>query len=381
MKIRLRNVKWAWARDGKSKLYYHRPTKTRLPADPDSKEFQDRLRELNEQLLRPPQLTSPDAAEVLSGSWKALIDEYRGNPKRGIEPSVKWLKLKPRTRELYGAHLDQVDRQWGRLQVATTTREHCLAMQEALAKPRKVKIRVNGEMVEAEVMQTRKADTRMDVLSAIFGFALDRASRYGKIQVNPAFRIARLHDAGIGHPRWPEAVIAEALAKADKHFRRVIMLALYTGQRIGDVVAMTWAQYDGAGMQVTTQKTKRQLWIPCHPALKTMLDEAKAENTVSDTPSTHILLAPHNSQPWLIDWVKHTFTNFMRSIGQDGYSAHGLRKSACARLVEAGVADRDGAETVGMTLAMFQHYTKEVSQQMIATRSIAKLASYDQRKH
>lgn len=380
MKIRLRNVKWAWARDGKTKLYYHRPTGTRLPADPESKEFQDRLRELNEQLQRPPQLAPAGTEDVIPGSWKALIDEYRGNPKRGIEPSVKWLKLKPRTRELYGAHLDQVERQWGRLPVAGTTREHCLAMQEALAKPRKVRKRVKGNMVEIEVMQTRKADTRIDVLSAAFGFALDRASKYGGIKFNPAFRMERLHESGIGHPRWPEEVIAEALDKADKHFRRVIMLALYTGQRIGDVIVMRWDDYNGTGIQITTQKTKRRLWIPCHPALKAMLDEAKAENAASDTPATHILLAPHNKKPWLIDWVKHTFTRFMRSIGQEGYSAHGLCKSACARLIEAGCDERDVAETVGKSVQMVRHYTKEVRQQMIASRSIAKLAEFDKRR-
>lgn len=363
MKIDLPHVKWRWNRDGKTKAYYHRPTGTRLPNDPASPEFAERLRQLNEQMLRP---DSRDT--VIPGSFRALVADWKSSP--------KWEGLAAGTKALYTEHLDFIITKWGNHPVKLIDRESVIALRDKIARQKSRR----GSDKDKNRKTTRKADACIDVLSSALKFALDKPSVYG-LQFNPAFRVETLHKKGIGHPRWPEEVISKVLDSDDTPvaFRRLVMLTLYTGQRIGDVVRMTWADYDGSGIHVTTQKTGRRLRIPCHPALKAMLDEMKRERDRQETPSVAILLAPHNSKPWVKDTAKHAFTDHMRAIGHPGYSAHGLRKSACARLVEADVNERDIAETVGMTVAMVQHYTQEVRQQVSATRAIAKLAAVDKR--
>lgn len=363
MKANFKHVKWRWNRDGKTKAYYHRPTKTRLPDDPTSPEFAAEVKRLNEQLLRPDGIVP-----VAPGTFRALVNDWKSSP--------KWAGLAKGTQDLYAGHLDYIVSKWGNLPVKAISREGVIKLRDTIAKQQSARGADKGK----KKLTTRKADACIDVLSSALKYALERPSEYG-LQFNPAFRVETLHQKGVGHPRWPEEVINAVLDSeaTPLAFRRLVMLTLYTGQRISDVVKMTWSQYNGAGIQVTTQKTKRQVWIPCHPALKAMLDEAKAENAKRDTPATHILLAPHNAQPWVIDTAKHAFTDTMRALGHPGYSAHGLRKSACARLVEADVNERDGADTVGMTVAMFQHYTKEVRQQLVANRAIAKLAAVDRR--
>jgi integrase len=355
--------------------YYHRPTGTRLPGQPGSPEFQSRLDDLNAQMERPDQAALRDAEgprAAIPGSWRALFAEWQQHP--------DWLGLAPRTRALYQTHIDFVTRKWGDLPVGGTEREDCVALQDAISRPRQITRFVGGRPVAVTVSNTRKADTCIDVISTAFNFALDRPRRYGGLKYNPAFRMKRQHKAGIGIPRWPEAVIDVALARAPKELRRALIAFLYTGQRISDVAAMGWPQYDGEGIQVVTRKTRRSVWIPVHPALKAMLDEAWEENARRSQPSTTILLAPHNGQPWTVDWLKHSITRFMRAIGHPGYSAHGLRKAACARLVEAGCDDREGAEAVGMTVQMFQHYSKEVRQKQVAKRAGGKLAAFDPRR-
>jgi integrase len=54
--------------------------------------------------------------------------------------------------------------------------------------------------------------------------------------------------------------------------------AAYTVQSPIDVLAMTWAQYDGQSIKLRrhkTRKTGKLLDVPCHPALKAHLDAAR----------------------------------------------------------------------------------------------------------
>jgi integrase len=50
------------------------------------------------------------------------------------------------------------------------------------------------------------------------------------------------------------------------------MLLLHTAQRVSDVAAMRWDQYDGRWVRVRQIKTGTFLQIPCPAALKAMLD-------------------------------------------------------------------------------------------------------------
>lgn len=357
MKIRLRNVKWAWSRDRSKKIYYHRPTGTRLPDNPASPEFISRLDQLNLQMQR-----EPDAmpAGIAPGSIAALLRDWQSSP--------EWRALAPRTQALYRGHVERdIPARWLPLPVAALSREAVIGLRD--------KISGGGK--------TRKADAVIDTLSSALRYALNRPSQYGGIQINPAYKIPNAHRAGIGHQRWPEALIDKALGLADPELRALLLLLLYTGQRISDVIAMTRSQYDGAGIQIVTQKTRRPLWIPCHPALKATLDAISHNaTTLLAVTDRYQARRQHHTLPWKVDHAKHRITDFMRSpaMAAPGYSAHGLRKSACCRLIEAGCDDRDVSETVGMTLEMVRHYTKQVRQQQIAARSVTRLAAADKRR-
>jgi integrase len=59
-----------------------------------------------------------------------------------------------------------------------------------------------------------------------------------------------------------------------------------------------------------------------------------------------------------------------------GYSVHGLRKSVCCRLAEAGCTEKEIAAITGhKTLRMLQHYTEAADQKNLARAAIERLGN------
>jgi hypothetical protein len=68
-----------------------------------------------------------------------------------------------------------------------------------------------------------------------------------------------------GHRAWTDAELQAYEAKWQPGTVEYLgyALALYTGQRRGDLAAMRWSAFDGAGIAVVQQKTDAPLWIRC----------------------------------------------------------------------------------------------------------------------
>lgn len=208
--------------------------------------------------------------------------------------------------------------------------------------------------------------------SAAFGWAVDR----GWIDHSPATRMQR--DIEKGHlPAWTEEDVALALDNLPEHLRRPIILALYTGQRRGDIIAMPWSAYDGAKIRVIPEKTKRHvksqtLVIPAPAELRAALEVWKSEATQP------IILTNKFGKPW------RQGSNLSKQLGDalskiDGFPAkhniHGLRKLAATQLAEAGCSTTEIAAITGhQTLSMIQLYTRSVDQELAAEAAGEKLA-------
>jgi integrase len=165
---------------------------------------------------------------------------------------------------------------------------------------------------------------------------------------------------------WPEDMLQAALTSDDELFRRAVMLALYTGQRPGDVCSMTWGMVAGDMIRVRQQKTKTALEIPMHPDLKAMIDRLPRSDR-------HLFLlsnkrgAPLDSRLFL-RWC----WDFSRARGLNR-TPHGLRKNATIELFELGCTTAEVASITGhKSLAMLEHYGKGRSQPKIARVAMGK---------
>jgi hypothetical protein len=87
----------------------------------------------------------------------------------------------------------------------------------------------------------RQADYAFAVLSLILAWALDN----GLVDANPCTRMGRLYGSSRSDKIWTEADEANFNAKAPAHMHLPLLMALWTGQRQGDLLALKWWSYDG----------------------------------------------------------------------------------------------------------------------------------------
>lgn len=165
---------------------------------------------------------------------------------------------------------------------------------------------------------------------------------------------------------WPDDMLAAALTSDDVLFRNAVTLALYTGQRPGDVCAMTWGMVSGDMIRVRQQKTKTLLEIPMHDNLKAM---------IADLPRSdrHLhLLSNRRGDPLTGNVFLKWCQEFSRARGGNR-TPHGLRKNAAIDLFEAGCSTAQVAAVTGhKSLSMLEHYGKRRSQPKIARMSMEK---------
>lgn len=239
------------------------------------------------------------------------------------------------------------------------------------------------EISRRELMETRDAiaQARGDgaaigftrAASSLFTWAVDR----GWIDHSPATRMRRGLSAG--HlPAWSEADVKLAIDNLPEHLRRAVVLALWTGQRRGDLVAMPWSAYDGAKIRLTQQKTGAPIVMAVPLELRLELDEWRRFATST------MILTNKFGRPWRgVNLSKQIGDALAKTPGfPAGRNIHGLRKLASTRLAEAGCTPHEIAAITGhRTLAMVALYTRSVDQERAADAAIVKLSEHATKRH
>jgi integrase len=177
---------------------------------------------------------------------------------------------------------------------------------------------------------------------------------------------------GGGHEPWTDEQVAYAEQHCRPDFARVIVLAANTGQRGSDLVRMRWSdieEYEGRpGITVTQQKTGRQLWVP-------FTQELQAKIAAWERRPGFILLKP-SGLPWSsrnelsVRWVQER-----ERLGPSMANCvlHGLRGTACVRLLRAGAPTGLIAKMVGMSEQMVARYTRFAQQRDDALAAVIHL--------
>ena len=97
----------------------------------------------------------------------------------------------------------------------------------------------------------RRADYVWTTLARVLSVARDRS----RISTNPCERGGRLYAASRQDDVWTEADISRVLAVAKPEMALALMLALWTGQRQGDLLSLPWSSYDGTHVRLRQSKT------------------------------------------------------------------------------------------------------------------------------
>lgn len=190
----------------------------------------------------------------------------------------------------------------------------------------------------------RKADYVWTVLARVCSVSLD----HGKIEANPCERGGRMYKADRSENIWTAEDEKEFIARAPERMRLAFTLALWTGQRQGDLLKLTWGNYDGKYLRLRQGKGKKRLAIPVGLPLRTALDAEKARKRGA------LILLTLAGTPWTSDGFRTSWRKACSNAGISGLTFHDIRGSAVTRLALAGASVPEIATLTGHSLADVQ---------------------------
>jgi integrase len=151
------------------------------------------------------------------------------------------------------------------------------------------------------------------------------------------------------------------------------VLALWTGQRQGDLLALPWSAYDGQFIRLRQRKGKegkgRRLKIPVGAPLKAMLDQTQRAATV--------ILTTTNNTAWTEDGFRASWGKACTKADiPDDLTFHDIRGLAVTRLAEAECEAPEIATITGHSLKDVEaildaHYLGRTTK--LAASAVAKL--------
>lgn len=314
---------------GKTYIYFRKgKLRVRLPDDPDTEDFA-----LNYWAIR-----NGKSKRIVKTTWEALIVSYYS--------SAEFKELATDTKKNYRRHCEDIREKNGAKDVRYFKRADAL--------------RVRDELKDT----WSKANERIAVLSIL----MQRAMDIEWVDRNPVANIRKLK--GDTYQAWPVVKLEAYARHCEEHgllvARTIYELAIGTGQRLGDCVAMKWDDFDGEYMSVVQQKTGAKIDVYCPERLQAYLEGLPRRGK-------HIL-AKNATEPLGKRQVQKAVESVREAIGvrdgDDRLVPHGWRYTAAKEMADAGVDIRDIQAVTGhKTLEMAQKYASGADQKKASKRA------------
>jgi integrase len=167
----------------------------------------------------------------------------------------------------------------------------------------------------------------------------------GKIDVNPCGKAGRLYRGTRVENIWTTADEAAFLTHAPPHLRLAFLLALWTGQRQGDLLRLAWSAYDGTHIRLRQSNTGRRLLIRVGMPLKVALDATAKVNPLI------LVTSDKRPRPWTADGFRSSWRKACAAAGISGLTFHDLRGTAVTRLALCECTEAEIATITGHSLA------------------------------
>lgn len=307
MRVHLKGINFATA---KGRTYYYAwKGGPRLRGEPGSAEF---IASYNAAVAT---LKAPAEGLVFS-----LIVAFRR--------STEFTQLAPRTRTDYSRHLKAIEDRFGTMPLAALS-------------DKRVRGIFKGWRDELAEKSLRQADYAWVVLARLLSVSKDR----GLIDENPCEKGGRVYRADRSDKVWTDEHEAAFMALAAPHLHLALQLALWTGQRQGDLLRLTWGNYDGRTIRLRQGKTGARVVVPVGAPLRAMLDAEKAKKR-----GAMVLLTTEGSR-WTEDGLRSSWGKACKTAGVEGVSFHDLRGTAVTRLSLEGASPQEVATITGLSLA------------------------------
>lgn len=309
MRVRLRGVNRVTKRlaDGRSVTYWYAwKGGPRLDGEPGTAEF---IASYNAAIAR---RLAPPTGVLLSLT-------------QGYQLSTDFTDRAARTRADYVRQIKIIEKEFGDFPLGALsdrrTRGVFLAWRDRLA-----------------AKSRRQADYAWQVLALVLSWAKER----GHIAANPCERGGRLYGGTRAEKVWTDDDEAAFLAVAPAHLHLPLILALWTGQRQGDLLRLGWSAYDGSHIRLRQSKTGARVMIPAGAPLRAALDAAPRKSTV--------ILTNSDGRAWTADGFRSSWRKACAKAGITGVTFNDLRGTAVTRLALAECTEAEIATITGHSL-------------------------------
>jgi len=239
---------------------------------------------------------------------------------RSYQHSAEYRKLRPSTRANdYDIQLARLSKWGGKCPITGITRRAVKDLHEKLC-----------------LKSEYTANATLRVLRLLFNYAINR----GDIQINPAARPG-LIDIPPRQEVWAADEVPAFISKADEmglfNVGTAILLAVCLAQREGDILRLTWEDYQNGAFVIRQSKTGAYICVPALPILKERL------NMYSNRTGL-IVRSDTDNGPYSKNSFVHHFADVRKKVAEEIPAASrvkfmDLRRTAIVRLAEAGCTE------------------------------------------
>lgn len=270
-------------------------------------------------------------------SWDALTRQHRD--------SAKYQALSSNSRRLRDMAIDLAIDRWGAFAPSQIRPIHVQAVYDSLA------------------ARPATANRRLDDLSALFSWGSVR----GFCDANPCTKIERIKSAGTYEP-WPQWALEKLLGHGRPHLTRVVLGAIYTGQRRDELLTRFTASRIRDGVWSPRQgKTGTIVPVPLHPILLAIVEDhsqlMKQRGRIDrDAP----IFENSRGQPWTGNGFSASWQREMVRLGlhreEPRLVFHGFRATQATIIADAVAKSPDLFGSIERVQAMLGHLSPRMAE-------------------
>ena len=244
---------------------------------------------------------------------------------QGYQASDNFTGLAPRSRSDYVGKIKLIEKEFGDFPLSALTDNRT----RGIFKQWRERLALSSR---------RQADYTWVVLARVLSWSMDR----GLVAANPCARGGRLYRGLRAEKIWTDADEVAFLERAPAHLHLALLLALWTGQRQGDLLRLPWSAYNGTHIRLRQSKGGTRVVIPVGAPLKAALDAAPKRSP--------IMLTTAYGKPWTPDGFRASWGKACKRAAVIGVTFHDLRGTAVTRLAIAGCTEAEIATITGHSL-------------------------------
>lgn len=277
-------------------------------------------------------------------AFRAIIADYKA--------SRDFADLAPRTRKDYLKHIASIEEEFVDMPIS------------ALDDPRVTRLFLDWR--DNLTCGARQADYAFTVLTRILSWARDG----GLTSWRPPARIKKLYHGDRSQNVWLPGDIGAFRSVCSDEMWLGLVLALETGQRKGDLLALPWSAYDGETIRLRQGKTGQRVEIPVTLTLR---------ETLARTPRRcPQIMTNSRGRPWTEHGFDTGWKRARHKAGITDLTFNDLRGSAVVRLAEAGCTVPEIASLTGHSIrsahSIIEHYLPRTRE--LALAAVAKLEKH-----